>query len=381
TATPQEGYSFVNWTVNGEEVSKEATYTITVTKDVEYVANFVTHKITVIAGEGGTATASKNQVGHNGQVTLTATPQEGYGFVNWTVNGEEVSKEATYTITVTKDVEYVANFVTHKITVVAGEGGTATASKTQVGHNGQVTLTATPNEGYSFVNWTVDGVEVSRENPYTTTITAATQFKANFKVTKGVENSHEWIDLGLSVKWATCNVGADTPEEYGDYFAWGETSPKTTYNWSTYKYCNGSPTSMTKYCTNSEYGTVDNKTTLELSDDAARVNWGGKWRMPTSAEQGELCNASNCTWTWTTQNGVNGYKVTSKKNGNSIFLPAAGFRYGSDLSDAGSEGFYWSSSLRTNDSYCACDLRFSSSYVGRNSSGRCLGQSVRAVCE
>ncbi|MBR5323634.1 MAG: InlB B-repeat-containing protein, partial [Muribaculaceae bacterium] len=132
TATPNEGYSFVNWTVNGEEVSKEATYTITVTKDVEYVANFITHKVTVIAGEGGTATASKNQVGHNGQVTLTATPQEGYSFVNWTVNGEEVSKEATYTITVTKDVEYVANFITHKVTVIAGEGGTAKASKTQV---------------------------------------------------------------------------------------------------------------------------------------------------------------------------------------------------------------------------------------------------------
>ena len=99
------------------------------------------------------------------------------------------------------------------------------------------------------------------------------------------QNGHEYVDLGLSVKWATCNVGADSPEEYGYHFAWGETSPKTTYNWSTYKYCNGDEYSMTKYCDDS-FGTVDNKTTLELSDDAARVNWGGKWRMPTRAEIG-----------------------------------------------------------------------------------------------
>jgi hypothetical protein len=133
---------------------------------------------------------------------------------------------------------------------------------------------------------------------------------------------HEYVDLGLSVKWATCNVGATKPEEYGDYFAWGETTPKDAYDWSTYKWCNGGPSTQTKYCTNSSYGTVDNKTTLDLSDDAACANWGGSWRMPTRAEQDELRN--NCTWTWTTQNGVNGYKVTGT-NGNSIFLPAAGY--------------------------------------------------------
>ena len=388
TATPNEGYSFVNWTVNGEEVSKEATYTITVTKDVEYVANFITHKVTVIAGEGGTATASKNQVGHNGQVTLTATPQEGYSFVNWTVNGEEVSKEATYTITVTKDVEYVANFVTHKITVVAGEGGTAKASKSQVGHNGQVTLTATADSGYRFVNWTVNGEEVSTENPYTATITANKEFVANFDLPlsepTGTENGYGYVDLGLpsGLKWATCNVGADSPEDYGDYFAWGETQPKDYYSWSTYKYCNGDEYSMTKYCTDSEYGIVDNKTTLELSDDAARVNWGGSWRMPTLAELDELRNTSNCTWTWTTQNGVKGYKVTSKKNGNSIFLSAAGYRSGSGLYSAGSYGYCRSSSLGT--SYggdYAWGLLFDSSNVVWNSGYRYYGRSVRAVCE
>ena len=127
-------------------------------------------------------------------------------------------------------------------------------------------------------------------------------------------NGHEYVDLGLSVKWATCNVGAVSPEDYGDYFAWGETEPKDFYAWSTYKWCNGSYDTLTKYCTDSKYGTVDNKTVLDLEDDAAHVNWGGDWRMPTKAEQDELYN--NCTWEWTTQNGVNGYKVTSKINGN-----------------------------------------------------------------
>ncbi len=193
-------------------------------------------------------------------------------------------------------------------------------------------------------------------------------------------NGHEYVDLGLSVKWATCNVGATSPEEYGDYFAWGETTPKTTYDWSTYKYCNGTWNTMTKYCIDSEYGTVDNKTVLELTDDAAHVNWGGSWRMPTKAEQDELRNTNNCTWTWTKQNGVNGYKVTSKKNGNSIFLPAAGYRYDSDLNRSGSYGSYWSSSLDASGSSYAYYLYFNSSGVDWNYSYRCVGHSVRPVC-
>ena len=194
------------------------------------------------------------------------------------------------------------------------------------------------------------------------------------------ENGHEYIDLGLSVKWATMNVGANSPEEHGDYFAWGETQPKATYDWSTYKYkwCNGSETTLTKYNTDSSYGTVDNKTQLDLSDDAAHVNWGGDWRMPTDAEWTEL--REQCTWTWTTQNGVKGYKVTSKSNGNSIFLPAAGYRVNSDLGYAGSDGYYWSSSLYTDSPSEAYVLGFDSGSVGRYSNYRCCGQSVRPVC-
>ena len=193
----------------------------------------------------------------------------------------------------------------------------------------------------------------------------------------GTENGYEWVDLGLSVKWATCNVGATKPEEYGNYYAWGETTPKTTYYWDTYKWCNGSYDTMIKYCTDSDYGTVDNKTVLNFINDVAYINLGGAWRMPTDSEWTELRN--NCTWTWTTRNGVNGYMVKSKINGNSILLPAAGMRGSDILYFAGSCGFYWSSSLDTDEPYYAWNVHFLSDNVNRNNMNRCSGQSVRPV--
>ena len=189
----------------------------------------------------------------------------------------------------------------------------------------------------------------------------------------GIENGYSWINLGLSVKWATYNVGATNPEDYGDYFAWGETEPKEEYNWSTYKWCDGSKYTMTKYNNDSSYGTVDNKKELELEDDAAHVHWGGSWRMPTDVEWKEL--QAQCTWTWITQNGINGYKVTSKSNGNSIFLPAAGYRV-DDL--AGSHGNYWSSSLFIR--CLAWNVYFISVDMGMDDRNRCEGLPVRPVC-
>ena len=206
--------------------------------------------------------------------------------------------------------------------------------------------------------------------------------QVSFTTLEEVSATPEYVDLGLSVKWADRNVGATKPEEYGDYFAWGETQPKSTYNWSTYKWCDGSETTLTKYNSNSSNGIVDNKRTLELDDDAARVNWGGSWRMPTDAELTEL--REQCTWTRTTQNGVYGYKVTSKKSGytnKSIFLPAAGFRSGSSLYDAGSCGSYWSSSLCTVYPDGAYYLDFRSDYVSRYYGDRYCGASVRPVCQ
>ena len=196
----------------------------------------------------------------------------------------------------------------------------------------------------------------------------------------GEENGYEWVnfDLPSGTLWATCNVGANSPEKYGFYFAWGETEPKSKYDWSTYKWCNGSETTLTKYITYSSYGTVDNKTVLDLADDAARMNWGGNWRMPTREEFQEL--SENCTWTWTTQNGVNGYKVTSQSNGSSIFLPAAGYRGGTRLNDAGTIGHFWSSSLDAGELSSAWLECFVSGSYGVPVGYRYYGRSVRPVC-
>ncbi len=195
----------------------------------------------------------------------------------------------------------------------------------------------------------------------------------------GIITGHAYVDLGLpsGLLWATCNVGADSPEDYGDYFAWGETETKSTYKWSTYKWCNGNWDNLTKYNTDSYYGTVDNKTLLEPEDDAAHVNWGGAWRMPTYDEMQELKN--NCTSEWTTQNGVNGRKFTGS-NGNSIFLPAAGYFHDGSLDVAGSFGFYWSSSLGADYPSRSCGLYFYSGLVSVGSNYRSYGQSVRPVC-
>ncbi len=195
------------------------------------------------------------------------------------------------------------------------------------------------------------------------------------------------VDLGLSVKWASINVGASYPWEYGDYFAWGEVESKEDYSWSTYKWCmNGSSNQLTKYCNNSSYGYngfTDNKTVLDPEDDAAAVNWGGSWRMPTYDELNELM--TQCTWTWTTLNGVYGRKVTSNKEGYTdkwIFLPAAGSRSGSSLYYAGSCGFYWSSSLDSGYPDLAYHVCFDSGgvkdYYYR---GRDCGRSVRPISE
>ena len=152
----------------------------------------------------------------------------------------------------------------------------------------------------------------------------------------------EAVDLGLSVKWASFNLGASSPEEYGHYYAWGETRPKARYTWENYQWSNGNYTSLTKYNTDSAYGDVDNKTVLDLEDDAAHVNLGSGWRMPNQSETYEL--QTECTWTWTTLGGRNGYRVTGP-NGNSIFIPAAGMRYAQLCYDDGSNACYWSSSL------------------------------------
>lgn len=189
-------------------------------------------------------------------------------------------------------------------------------------------------------------------------------------------NGHEYVDLGLpsGTLWATCNVGATTPEDYGNYYAWGETTTKATYSWGNYFDTNDGGNTFTKY--NNEGG----KTVLDPEDDAAHVNWGGSWRMPTKAEWQELID--NCTWTWTKQNGINGHKVTSNKAGYTdqfIFLPAAGYRNDSDLWNMDSNGYYWSSSLLEYYSKRAWGSCFGWRDLDFSNNNRYYGLSVRPV--
>lgn len=264
--------------------------------------------------------------------------------------------------------------VTFTLTVLSSDAEKGEVTGSGVYNEGaEGTITATPKPHYMFVEWS-DG---NTDNPRTIIVNKDVTYTAVFAGAKGSENGYEWVDLGLSVKWATCNVGATKPEEYGNYYAWGEVEPKEVYNWETYKWYDTESNEYTKYCTSEIYGTVDNKTVLDKEDDTAAVNMGGSWRMPTYDEIEEL--KTECTWTRTENyatKGAVGYIVTSKTNGNSIFLPVAGSRFESDLDHAGSYGYYWSSSL---DWWGAFYLQFSN-YLDCGES-RIGGLSVRGVIE
>lgn len=256
--------------------------------------------------------------------------------------------------------------------------------------NGVITLPAGNGEKWAILlpqealEAGATGSAYSQDVVYIGTRGAVSAISENGYLTVGIEvnvSSENYVDLGLpsGTLWATCNIGANTPEGYGNYFAWGETQPKDTYNWSTYQYCNGSNNSLTKYCNNSSYGYngfTDNLTTLLPGDDAATANWGSDWRMPTKAEFDELYN--NTTRTWTQQGGVNGWLFTAA-NSNSLFLPAAGCRWGVDLEYAGGDGNYWSSSLHSSHPDNAWNFYFNSGSYSMHGSSRSNGRSVRAV--
>ena len=227
-------------------------------------------------------------------------------------------------------------------------------------------------------------------------LTPNTTYHARAFISFGVENEYyygdevtfetegeDWVDLGLpsGLLWATRNVGANSPEDYGSYFAWAETTPKDLYDWNSYQYsCNNSYNSLTKYCNNSTYGCygyyTDNLTILQPEDDAAMTNWGDYVRTPTAAEWNELRN--NCSSVWKTQNGVNGILYTGS-NGNTLFLPAAGYRQNSEHEGAGISGNYWSSSLYTIYPIDALYFRFDVENISMDYWGRNHGYTVRAV--
>ncbi len=355
-----------------------------------------------ILNEAGTFSVSYNANGGSGymksqmfydgieqMLQANAFTREGFVLMGWNTkaDGSGTSYKNGEVISISQNVTLYAQWKGEPVVVTFDANGGSGSMEPQVFESGvsqAINTNLFTRYSYVFNGWNtkadgsgqsyVDGETIVTDKP----LILYAQWKRDASF--GEENGYEWVDLGLpsGLKWATCNVGAYAPENYGTYYAWGETQPRSNYSWSYYKHCNGSSSKLTKYNTSSDYGTVDNKTTLELSDDAAHVNWGGTWRMPTYNEWDELKN--NCTWKWTTQNGVNGYKVTSKTNGYSIFLPAAGYRNGASVYNVGSYGYYWSSSLDESGPYYACGLFFNSGSVGWYYGNRYGGHAVRAVC-
>ena len=198
------------------------------------------------------------------------------------------------------------------------------------------------------------------------------------KTTADVINGHEYVDLGLSVKWAAMNLGATRVSDRGGHYAWGETGNKADYTWSTYKH-------GTSADDLSKYSYKDDRLALQMRDDAAHMNWWGDWRMPTGTEWEELCDRCNCSWEWTSVDETPGYRVTSKKVGygyNSIFLPAGGYFRGCSIEGAGSAGYYWSSARNKPFADRALCLYFVPNFIGIGNNGfRNGGFSIRPVME
>ena len=314
-------------------------------------------------------------VNSNGLVTAV-----GNGNATITVKTVDQEKTATCQITV---AQYVTSVTLDKTSLTLQIGDKETLLVTSVSPDNAADKTVvwtSSDENVAMVNSSGLVAALSKgECEIRATANDGSGVYASCSVT--VKEQFGPVDLGLSsgLKWANFNLGANAPEEYGDYYAWGETETKSNYNWSTYKWCNGAYDSLTKYNNSSSFGTVDNKTVLNPEDDVVHVNLGGRWRMPTDAEWTELM--TECTRTWTTENGVNGRRVTGP-NGNSIFLPAAGIRYDADLCGPGSYGKYWSSSLGTMGAPgYAWSVYLDSDYYGRFDDYRCYGFSVRPVSE
>ena len=322
---------------------------------------------------GGTGSMSSMTFGKGETKSLIANSftRTGYAFTGWNTkaDGTGTSYSDKQSITPTDNLTLYAQWeeTVEYITIsFIANGGSGSMQSVSVAKGSSTTLpdVTFTRSGYNFKGWNTkaDGSGFAYQNKQSiasyNNLTLFAQWENPFT---GMANGHVWVDLGLpsGTKWATTNVGATTPEGYGNYYAWGETSPKSSYTSSNYTYT-GTPT------------------TLPLSNDVANVMWGGDWRMPTKAEQDEL--RTECTWIWTTQNGVNGYKVTSKVNSNSIFLPAVGGCWDFTVNSVGSFGSYWSSSLDSNDSDNAYSVSFDS--YGKDWGfvrPRCYGQSVRPV--
>lgn len=349
-----------------------------------------TYSVQVTATEGGTVEGQNGEYKEGETVVFTAVPADGYYFSKWSDGYTDNPR----TITIEKEITVMAQFAQNPlVTIIVGNNG-----KIETDVNGRyapgstVTVAAKPDADYYFTGWS-DG---NTDNPRTITI-------GNEDVSLTAYFFAPTVDLGLKsgTLWATCNLGATAPWNYGDYYAWGETETKDDYSWETYKHCKGTNKTFTKYCNNAEFGYnsfTDTLTTLLPEDDAAVANWGGKWKMPTRIQQYELM--SQCYWVWTSNynnRGVAGFIVYKAKSAVDkgtmvyaygapsasyslsdahIFLPAAGYRDGSSLHSARVYGYYWSASLGENP---RCLYFGTGVYMEYNA--RRIGQVVRPVCQ
>ena len=389
TATPATGYHFTQWQDGNTENPRQ----VEVKSSANFTASFAPNEYTILFVNEDGIELQKSLMAYgttpvyNGATpTKPASNQYTYTFVGWTPAIAIVTSDATYTATYTSSVN------SYTLTL-SGENGVVTGAGSYE-YGSVVNISATPLECYQFKQWSDGDTNATREITvtddieleaifevitYTITIESANQEHGTVTIevvgnqgdapSANVPNDgHEYVDLGLpsGLLWATCNVGANSPEEYGDYFAWGETEPKETYDWSTYKWCEGDKKSLTKYIIPYHpYGVVDNKTRLEPVDDAAHVNWGGNWRMPTEDEWREL--RENCD--------IYGSFAVSRINGNSISLPFAGYKGNCDTEI--NAAYYWSSSLGNYSDY-ANSIYFTYS-GGGGGHERYVGLSVRPV--
>ncbi len=358
-----------------------------------------TYMVQVTATEGGTVEGQNGEYKEGETVVFTAIPADDYYFVKW--SDGDTNNPRTITIT---DVEITltAQFAQSPlVTISASDNGTIeTDVNGRYAPGSTVTVTAKPADGCGFMGWS-DG---NTDNPRTITIgNEDISLTALFAVMFFAPT----VDLGLErgTLWATCNVGAANPWDYGNYYAWGETETKDDYSWETYKYCKGTEKTLTKYCYDAEYGSggfTDALKTLELADDVATAVIGSDYSMPTKADWEELGN--QCYWVWTSDyngQGVSGCIVYKAKSAGDkgtkvyggdtpsasyslkdahIFLPVAGFRINKNINSDGSIGRYWSASLSEGK---PSDTRYCSFYGRKvyptSDYNRYCGLSVRPV--
>ena len=383
SATPNSGYLFRRWSDDNTENPRP----VRLNANTTYTAIFElipTWTITVAKNGGTMGDAWIVETGaytesylEGTQISITAEAGTGYRFVQW----DDGNTDQTRRITVTGNTTYTAIFEAipqYTITVAVASGqssmGTVSGGGTYY-ENTTATITAQPTPGYRFVSWNDGNTSRSR----TFTVTADATYTASF-----AESDVQWIDLGLpsGTLWADRNVDANAPEEYGGYYAWGETEPKDNYAWTTYKYCsNGNIYGLTKYNSYSPQGTLDSLTVLQPEDNIAMLTYGSTATMPSANLWNELYTSTYVTRSVTSLNGVLGMRYTSISNGNSIFIPYAGYRENTTVREVASTGHIWLSNKQSYSSASYNQYAYKG-YTGQTSAGtseRKYGFSVRAV--